>query len=65
MHFWPRRWLHKCHRLSDLSLRFSIRKDAKDPFNIPIEYVSDDLAIEYASFWTNIREESGDRLEEI
>ena len=65
MHPLLRRWLHKCHRLSNLSLRSSSRKDAREPVTIPTKYVCEELAAEYAMFWTKIREGSGEGLEEI
>ena len=65
MHPLLRRWLHKCHRLGDISLRSSFRKDAREPVNVPTKYVCEELAAEYARFWTRIREEGGVGLEEI
>ena len=65
MHPLLRRWLHKCHRFSDLSLHSSVRKDARKPVNIPTKYVCEELVAEYANFWTKIREEGGEGLEEV
>ena len=65
MHPLLRRWLHKCHRLSDLSLRSATRKNAKEPVDVPTTYVCEELAAEYARFWAEIRKETGEGLEEI
>ena len=65
MHPLLRRWLHKCHQLGGLSLRSSVRKDARKPVNVPTKYVCEELAAEYAKFWTKIRQQGGEGLEEI
>lgn len=67
MHSLLRRWLHKCHKLKDLDLRSSVRKDALerlDHVEIPTKYVCEELASEYARYWTRIREDGGEGLEE-
>lgn len=68
MHSLLRRWLHKCYKLNDLNFRSSVRKDASqhmDHIEIPTKYVCEELASEFARYWTRIRENDGEGIEEI
>ena len=68
MHSLLRRWLHKGERLSDLRFRSNVRKHAIDRMEhagVPIKYVCEDLASEYAKYWTGIQEDGIEGLEEI
>ena len=78
MHSLLKRWLHKCHRLSHLSLRSSTGKndgerndrerndgERLEPKEIPTKYACEELATEFAKYWTDIREGNGEGLQEI
>lgn len=68
MHSLLRRCLHKYHRLQDLIIRSSVRKDAserRDHVEVPTKYVCEELASEYAKYWTKIHGDDQEELEAI
>ena len=68
MHPLLKRWLNKCHQLSDLAPCSGIKKGSKEqlkPVKIPTKYVCEELASEYATYWLEIQENNGKGLEEI
>ena len=68
MHSLLQRWLQKCHLSTNLSIRSSLKKPAEErsePARMPTRHEYEELACEYAKFWTTIKDNDGQGLEEI
>lgn len=62
-----RRWLQKCHRITNQSHRstdYNNGKERREPDGIPTKYRCEELANEYANYWRKIQEDR-EELEEV
>lgn len=63
-----KRWLQKCHWLTNLKPRPRVCKYAREhlePAVIPTRYICEELVSEYASYWTRVQDDDGEVLQEI
>lgn len=63
-----KRWLHKFHGVASLDHRPRDCKDVEErlePTVLPTRYVCEESTSEFVKYWTNIKDDDGEGLEEI